>query len=144
MVGNVSSKGHYYYVTGTSNPCLSPFYTIFAPGTINPAGYLEGGAEYSPEVYWWEAEKIHRRALHHFPSALKSAQQKIQEHEREMIPALEEKHTTVNQAAIDSYFNRARKIVADWGSELETMPKIKHGWLFQRYWQEFNRLNSIE
>jgi len=142
MVGNVSSKGRYYYVTGTSNPCLSPFYPIFASGTINPAGYLEGGAEYSPEVYWWEAEKVHRRALHHFPTALKSARQKIEEHERDMIQFLEEKRITANQAAIDSYFSRARKIVADWGAELEAMPKIKHGWLYQRYWQGYHRLNG--
>jgi dipeptidase len=142
MVGNVSGNGHQYYVTGASNPCLSPFFPVFSPGTITPAGYLEGGADYSPQVYWWEAEKIHRRALHHFPAALKSAQHKIQEHERDMLQSIEEQHVTVNQAAIDSYFGRARKIVDEWGAELEAMPKIKHNWFFQRYWQGYHRLNG--
>ncbi|MDD5647957.1 MAG: hypothetical protein PHY03_03385, partial [Dehalococcoidia bacterium] len=138
---NVSNKGHYYYVTGASNPCLSPFYPIFATGTISPAGYLEGGAEYSPEVYWWESERIHRKALHHFPAAQKSAQRKIQEYEQEMIPSIEEKRVPLNQAAIDNYFSRARKIVTDWGAELESLPKIKHGWLYRRYWQGYHKLN---
>jgi len=59
-----------------------------------------------------------------------------------MIRSFEKKRISANQAAIDSYFSRARKIVADWGAELETMPKIKHNWLFQRYWQGYHRLNG--
>ena len=144
MVGNVSSQGQHYYVTGASNPCLSPFYPIFAPGTINPAGYLEGKAEYDSEAYWWYAEKLHRRALHSFPAALKSAQKRIQEHESDMIQDLEGNKITPNQAAIDSYFARARETVEDWAKELEILPKIRHDWIYRLYWQGYSRLNAVE
>ena len=53
-----------------------------------------------------------------------------------------DKSVTANQAAIDSYFSRARKIVDDWGAELEAMPKIKHDWFFHRYWQGYHKLNG--
>ena len=144
LAGNVSSKGHFYYVTGAANPCLSPFFPIFSPGTVTPAGYLEGKAEYDKEAYWWYAEKLHRIALRHFPAALKSVKARIADYEAEMLRETEGAGNPPNQAAIDKYFSRARAIVSGHGEELASLPAIKHGWLYNRYWQGFNKLNAVE
>jgi len=144
FVGNVSAKGQHYYVTGAANPCLSPYYPVFSAGTINPAGYLEGGSEYNEEVYWWQCEKLHRQALWHYPAALKSIQPRIITYEQEMIQAVEEMNISLNQAAIDRYFGKTRNIIMEWGAELKAMPVTKPGWLYRSYWQGFNRLNGIE
>ena len=144
LVGNVSSKGHFYYVTGAANPCLSPFFPVFGPGTATPAGYLEGGAEYDREAYWWHAEKLHRDALGHFPAALKSVKGRIAGYEKEMLQDIEGAGTPPNQAAIDRYFSRAGAIVRTHGDEIKSLPTIKLGWLYNRYWQGFNKLNAVE
>jgi dipeptidase len=144
FVGSVSSKGHFYYATGAANPCLSPFFPVFSPGTVTPAGYLEGKAEYDKETYWWYAEKLHRKALHHFPAALKSIKPRIAEYESEMLRETEGAGNPPNQAAIDKSFSRARAIVGGHGEELTSLPAIKHGWLYSRYWQGFNKLNAVE
>ena len=144
FVGNVSGKGHFYYVTGAANPCLSPFFAVFSPGTITPAGYLEGRAEYDKEAYWWYAEKLHRIALHHFPAALKSIKPRIAEYESEMLQDTEGSGAPLNQAAIDKYFSRAKAIVRGHGEEIRNLPAIKHGWLYSRYWQGYNKLNAVD
>lgn len=144
LVGNVSSKGHFYYATGAANPCLSPFFPIFSAGTITPAGYLEGRAGYDKEAYWWHAEKLHRKALKHYPAALKSIKARTADYEAEMLQDTEGTGTPPNQAAIDKYFSRARDIVSGHGEGLKSLPSIKHGWLYSRYWQGFNKLNAVE
>ncbi len=144
LVSKLSSTGANVYVTGAANPCLSPFYPVFGAGTVNPAGYLEGGAEFNEEVYWWECERLHRKALWHYPDALKDIQPKIGEYEQDMLKSVEDAGATLNQAAVNEYFGKARSIVREWGGKLDGMPKTKPGWLFQRYWQGYNKLNGIE
>lgn len=144
LVGNVSSRGQFYYVTGAANPCLSPFFPIFSQGTVTPAGYLEGRAEYDRESYWWHAEKQHRKALRHYPGALKSIRPRIAEYEGEMLAATEGAGKPPDQAAIDKYFGRARAIINGHGEEVGSLPSISHGWLYNRYWTGFNKLNAIE
>lgn len=142
LVGNVSEKIQHYYVTGASAPCLRPFFPVFAAGTLTPAGYLEGGAEYNGEAYWWQCEKQHRRALRHFPAALKDIRPRIASYEQEMLEALEDMNLTFNQATADKYFTRARNIVNDWGASLDAMPETSTGWLYNRYWQGYSKLNG--
>ncbi len=48
LVGRVSDREQFFYVTGASNPCISPFYPVFSGGTVTPAGYLQAGAEPRP------------------------------------------------------------------------------------------------
>jgi dipeptidase len=144
MVGNVNEKRSLLYVTGTANPCLSPFYPVFGPGTANPAGYLEGQADYSPDSYWWQCEKLHRQALLRFPSALKEIHSKTEGYERDMLQTIERAGTAPSQSSIDRYFNLARKIVGEWGSTLANLPEARPGFLFLKYWRDYNRLNGIE
>ncbi|MGA9049227.1 MAG: peptidase U34 [Dehalococcoidia bacterium] len=144
MVGNVNEKRGLLYVTGAANPCLSPFYPVFGPGTANPAGYLEGEADYNPDSYWWQCEKLHRQALLRFPSALKEIQSKTALYESAMLKDVEGAGVSPNQSSIDRYFAGTRSIVWDWGSTLANLPEIRPGFLFRRYWQGYNRLNGIE
>ncbi|MBN1375823.1 MAG: C69 family dipeptidase [Dehalococcoidia bacterium] len=144
LVGKASGDHAIVYVTGSSNPCLSPFYPVFSVGTASPAGYLEGGAEYNGETYWWECERFHRRALLHYPDALKAIQPRIMEYEVDMLQSVESAAAPPTQAEINRYFNQARGIVKEWGAKLDGMPVTKPGWLFRRYWQGYNKLNGID
>jgi dipeptidase len=143
LVCRLTGGGTNVYVTGASNPCLSPFYPVFSPGTVNPAGYLEGGAEFNDEAYWWACERLHRRALWRFPAAIDSIQPRIKDYEQEMRNAVEGPGATVNQAAVNGYFNRARDLVREWGAKLEGLPETKPGRFFSRYWYGYNKLNGI-
>lgn len=143
MVANVNGKEQHYYVTGAGNPCLSPFFPVFSSGTLTPAGYLEGAADYNGEAFWWQCEKLHRQALWRFPAALKDMQVHTAAYEQEMLQSLEEMHALVNQAIVDSCFARVRNMVNDWGDRLNTMPETSAGWLFRRYWHGYKSLNGI-
>jgi secernin len=144
FVGKIAADRQNYYVTGSANPCLSPFYPVFGAGTANPVGYLEGSAEYNEHAYWWQCEKLHRKALGRFPDALRDVEARIGLYEEEMLKAVEDSVATVNQAVIDRQFARVNNIVKEWGSTLDKMPETKPGWLFRRYWQGYDKLNGIE
>jgi dipeptidase len=144
MVAKIGKENKFYYTTGASNPCLSPYYPIFFSGTVNPAGYVEGGADYDAASFWWECEKPHRKALWHFPAALDAIQPQIAEYEQEMLAAVEGGKVPLNQDTINKYFAKARAITRDWGARLDSMPLRKPKWLFRRYWRSYNKLNGIE
>ncbi len=143
MVANLGKKAQFYYTTGAANPCMSPYYPIFFPDTLNPAGYLEGGANYDAKSFWWECEKLHRQALWHFANALKTIQPQIKKLENEMIPSVENGGVPLNQKTIDKYFTEARTITRKWGDKLDSLPVKKPKWLFRRYWQGYNKLNGL-
>ncbi|MBM3119363.1 MAG: peptidase U34 [Chloroflexi bacterium] len=144
MVAKIGKQQQFYYTTGASNPCLSPYYPVFSSGTVNPSGYLDGDAGYSAEPFWWECEKLHRKALWHFPAALDAIQPQIAEYEQGMLAAVEGGKVPLTQDTIDKYFTKARAIPRDWGTKLDSLPLRKPKWLFCRYWQSYNRLNGIE
>jgi secernin len=143
MVAKLDKKAQSYYVTGAANPCLSPYFPVFAPGTAASAGYVEAGADYDPASYWWECEKLHRRALWHYQPALGAIRTEIKKYEDGMISAVERGRKPLKQEAIDKYFNSARDIVRNWGTGLEGLPEKKPKWLFRRYWQGYNKLNGL-
>jgi secernin len=144
FVGRMTADQQNYYVTGAANPCLSPFYPVFGPGTANPVGYLEGGAGYNENAYWWQCEKLHRKALWHFPTALKDIGPRIRLYEEEMLRSVQSAGTFPNQAIIDRQFARAGTLVKEWGSRLDKMHEDRPGWLFRRYWKGYNKLNGTE
>ncbi len=144
MVVKIGKEKQFYYTTGASNPCLSPYYLVFLPGTVNPAGYVEGNADYSAASFWWECEKLHRKALWHFPAALDAIQPQIAEYEQEMLAAVEGSKVPLSQDTINKYFAKARAITRDWGARLDSLPLRKPKWLFRRYWQGYNKLNGLE
>jgi secernin len=144
MAAKLGKKAQFYYTTGAANPCLSPYFPIFALGTAVPSGYKDGGADYNPVSYWWECERLHRRALWHYKAALDAIQPKIKKYEDEMISSVEKGRSSLKQGAVDKYFGKARDIVRDWGAELDSLEVKKPKWLFRRYWQGYNKLNGIK
>lgn len=143
LVAKISKESQFYYTTGASNPCLTPYYPVFLSGTVNPAGYVEGGADYDTKSFWWECERLHREALRHFPYALEAIRPQIAEYEQAMLGAVEGGKESLTQDTVDGYFTRARDITRDWGARLDSLPLRKPNWLFRRYWQGYNRLNGL-
>ncbi|HIE16896.1 MAG TPA: peptidase U34 [Dehalococcoidia bacterium] len=144
LVAKLEERTQFYYTTGAANPCLSPYYPVFLPDTVNPEGYVEGGADYSEASYWWQCEKLHRRALWHFTAALDAIQPVIAEYEGEMLAAVEGGAVPFNQKTVDEYFTRARAITRDCGGRLASLPLRRPRLLFRCYWRGYNRLNRIE
>ncbi len=142
MAAKLEEKTQSFYVTGAANPCLSPYFPVFAPGTAIPAGYVDGGAGYDAASYWWECEKLHRRALWHYRPALDAIRPEVKKYEDGMISAAE-KGPALNQKGIDKYFSSARDTVRNWGAKLDGLPAKKPKWLFRRYWQGYNKLNGL-
>ena len=144
MVAKIGKDKQFYYTTAAANPCMTPYYPIFFPDTVNPAGYLEGDANYDAKSFWWECEKLHRQALWHFADALDAIQPQIEKYEKEMISSMENGRVLLNQGTVDKYFTKARTVVKNWGAKLDSLPLTKPKWLFRRYWQGYNKLNGIE
>jgi secernin len=144
MVAKLGKKAQFYYTTGAANPCMSPYYPVFFSGTVNPAGYLDGGASYDAESFWWECEKLHRQALWCFKAALSTIQPRVKKYEEEMISSVENGRVLLNQDTVDKYFTQARTMIRNWGAKLDSLPATKPKWLFRRYWQGYNKLNGIE
>ena len=143
MVAKLGKKAQFYYTTGAANPCMSPYFPVFSHGTVAPKGYVAGGADYDPGSYWWECEKLHRRALWHFTAALNAIQPQIKKYENEMISSVENGRVPLNQDTVDKYFTKARTMVKKWGDKLDSLPVTKPKWLFRRYWQSYDKLNGL-
>ena len=143
LVANIEKDRQFYYTTGAANPCMSPYYPIFLPGTVNPSGYSEGAADYDAESFWWQSERLHRQALWRFAPALHAIQPQISQYEGEMISAMEGGQLALGQATIDNYFSRARTIAENWGATLDGLEPQKPKRSFRRYWRNYDKTNGI-
>ena len=143
LVAKISKGRQFFYTTGASNPCISPFFPVFSPDTIIPKGYKEGEANYESKSYWWKSERFHRKALNNFCSALLKIQPMIMEYEEKMIAYTEKKSTDLTQKSIDNFFTLAQKLVTNWGSKLNGLVPEKTGWSFNHYWRKYNKQNGI-
>jgi secernin len=144
MVAKVGKDKQFYYITGAANPCMSPYYPIFFPDTVNPTGYLEGDARYDAKSFWWESEKLHRKALWHFTAAVNVIQPQMKHHEEGMISSIEGGQAPLNQATIDEYFAKARAMARSWGATLDKLTPTKLSWFFSQYWRSYNKLNGVK
>ncbi len=144
LVAKIGQEQQLYYTTGASNPCLTPYYPVFLPNTVNPAAYVEGGAHYDGKSFWWQCEKLHRKALWHFTYALDAIRPQIAQYELEMLAAVEGGRVSLTQDTVDRYFAKARDIIGDWGARLDSLPVKKPNLLFRRYWQGYNKLNGLD
>ncbi len=143
LVARLADSGDGFYATASANPCMSPFFPVFAPGTGMPAGYRPGAAAYDPSSYWWESERLHRLALPRFGRALDSMRPRLEAYEREMLAEVESGGQT-DQAAVDRFFEKARGLVRRWGAEMEKLPARRLGPVSRFYWSRLNRLDGIE
>lgn len=143
MVARIGSDRKSFYVTGASNPCLSPFFPVFAPGTALPSAYKPGNASFDPESYWWSCERLHRKAMKRFHEARETAAAMIESYEKDMIAAVEHSSGPLGQEAIDSLFGRALDLVKEWGGRLDQMKGQRLSWLYKRHWNRYNRINNV-
>ncbi|OWY20494.1 hypothetical protein C7N43_27065 [Sphingobacteriales bacterium UPWRP_1] len=66
-----SGKPHTVWVTGTSMPCLSVYKPLFFAGNpLSGAWSILPGATPNHSL-WWQAEMLHRNAIHHYKEFLK-------------------------------------------------------------------------
>ena len=143
LVAQLDPKNNLYLTTGTSNPCLSPFFPIFTKGTRLPKGYIDGGEYYNQDSFWWQCEKYHRLALGCFPDSLSQISSLYKDFEGKIMGRLEENSFTANQKEIDAYFQEVREMVSEWGGQLEGVTLEKTNWFYRYYWQRYNKLNRI-
>ncbi len=143
MVARIARDRQFVYTTGASNPCLTPYWPIFLPGTAIPAGYEEAGARYDAGAFWWECERLHREALWHFVAARDAIKPVVADYEKEMMSSIEGGMAPMNQTTVDRYFSAAKTITGEWGATLDRLPITRYGRSFRRYWQKYNELNGI-
>lgn len=143
LVAKISKDKQFFYTTGASNPCISPFFPVFSPKTVIPTEYKGGRENYSQDSYWWQSERFHRKALKNFNSALLKIHPSIIEHEEKMILSIEENTSSLTQKNIDKYFLQAQNMVKNWGYQLEKLVPVKTGWRFSHYWRKYNKRNGI-
>jgi len=145
LVASISKENNFYYTTGASNPCLSPYFPVFSYNTKLPKEYKEGSAYYDQNSYWWESEYYHRKALKYYHSALRKVQPLIDNYEQKMITGIENanKDEDINQDLIDEYFVQAQDIVGNWGAGLDKLPRIQLSLYYRYYWRKYNRRNKI-
>ena len=143
LVAKISEDKQFYYTTGASNPCMSPYFPIFSSNTTVPDEYIEGNVSYDSKSYWWESEKFHRKALKNINTALLEIQPLILDYEQKMILSLESNSVPLTQEIINDYFIWARAIVKNWGSKLDSYHPVKLGWYYSYYWRKYNQKNGI-
>jgi secernin len=144
MVARLTEGEKYYYTTGASNPCISPYFPVFNRETSVPASYREGNGEFDEQAFWWESEKLHRKSLWHFSGALKEIKPVMEAYEKRMIAEVENNSIAFGQDTADKYFYEAGQIVRRWGEKLDKLPLKKPGWFFRRYWQNYNKINGVD
>jgi secernin len=143
LIASIGKEKNFYYTTGASNPCLSPYFPIFYYNTQVPKEYKEGNVYYNQNSYWWESEFYHRKALQYFNYALMEIQPLMNDYEKEMFTVIEANDLSINQDVIDSYFVKARAVVRDWGSKLDKLSPEKAGYYYKYYWHRYNKRNGI-
>ncbi|MEA2021562.1 MAG: C69 family dipeptidase, partial [Candidatus Caldatribacteriota bacterium] len=111
MVAKLGKDKQFFYTTGASNPCMSPFFPVFSPESEIPGKYAEGKASYCRESYWWECERFHRKTLKNMNAAILKIQPLIIDYEKNMISFVEENLSRLTQKAIDKYFTQAQNLI---------------------------------
>jgi len=143
MVGKLGKDKSIIYTTGASNPCMSPFFPVFAAGTDIPENYKTGNEKYSPKSYWWKCENYHREALKNINAAILKIKPELLNFEKEMMDDMEKNTVEVSQKVIDKYFKMAMDLVENWGLSLNLLVQKKTGWIFRFYWAKYNQRNGM-
>jgi len=143
MVAKLTKDKHLFYTTGASNPCMSPFFPVFLPGTDIPEDYIVGNENYHLKSYWWESEYYHRKALKNMRIAISKIQPLIIDYEKNMISFVEKNALVLVQKSIDKYFELAQSLVKNWGSSLDMLLPVKTNWIFRYYWRRYNQRNKM-
>jgi len=139
LVACLGPKKRGFFATGSSTPCLSPFFPVAVEAPGIPADYRPGGEGLDSGGFWWEMESLHRRALPRFESARARAMEKIAPYERALLDDFNNRADGFSQNDIDAYFDQARTLKREWGNELEGLRPVRLPLLYRVYWAAYNR-----
>ena len=128
------------FATGSSTPCLSPFFPVRPAADGLPKSYAPGGESYDPAAYWWLAERFHRQALPRFAAAQAAARSRIAAYEREMLADCAD---GIAAGKVERWFGRGRALVEEWGASLGGMSPERLPLIYSLYWRRRNRRNRI-
>ncbi len=143
LVTKIGKEKIFSYTTGASNPCLSPYFPIFAPNTKLPQGYVKGESDFNPDVFWWKAEKIHRKAVMNYIDSKELLDQKLDEYEKRMLDFVENQNNILDQQQIDKYFSDVENLYIEWGNNVSKLPNMKCKFAYKKFWSKYNKLNSV-
>ncbi|MDD3627068.1 MAG: C69 family dipeptidase [bacterium] len=139
ITAELSDKGCRYFTTGSSNPCLSPYFPIFTEGTILPKEYLPGGEFFDLNSFWWRSERFHRRAF------LKTENLRVDL--RLEIYNLEDELKKINrnciQSEIDNYFKKVLLLIEKYEEKLNNYPDKNVNFFYRKYWNGYNKKNRV-
>jgi len=126
LVAEAGVNRRLYWTTGASNPCLSPYFPIYMPGTNTPNDYVEGDAVLNKEAFWWKSEILHRRASADFKTALSLFRPLIDGYEHKMLVDLESGSVHFGQDTIEKYFQEVLAIIGNCVKALDKADFDKH------------------
>lgn len=121
MVSRVTADGAMHYLTGTSSPCLS----VYKPVLMGRDNHLG-----DTEKLFWQHERLHRLV--------------IRDYARRRAVFEEARVTFQAEALLSSEAWEAhRQKIRDWTNRVEEVkPQRKSYSLFDRYWDEQNKLDQ--
>ncbi|MFO8056589.1 MAG: carcinine hydrolase/isopenicillin-N N-acyltransferase family protein [bacterium] len=143
MVAGLGKQRRLLYTTGASNPCMSRFFPVDFPRRGLPGSYQPAGAAYDPQSYWWEAERVHRRALFCFNKALDLVKPLIKQKEEEMVRRWESEKDLPEEDFADKMFADSRRDLYSLEDKLANLKPERTGFCYRRYWKRLNRKNGI-
>ena len=144
LIAKIGKEKIYSYSTGSANPCLSPYFPIFAPNTNLPQDYMKGEGKFNPEAFWWIAEKYHRKAIMNYADSKVLLDQKMGKFEKHMLDDVENQNTMLDQKLIDNYFSDVEDIYTKWGKEIAPLPNMKGKFYYKNFWKKFTKTNGIK
>jgi dipeptidase len=123
LVSDLTAPRPLHWVTGTSAPCLSLFKPVVLGFDLPDQGPSPTD-HFDEASLWWRHERLHRRALKDFPTALAAIAQQRDQTEagfRSRIAAASEKGDVELAEAVRVCWREAEAIEADWS---ETVQRI--------------------
>ena len=144
LIAKIGKENTLTYTTGASNPCLSPYFPIFASNTSLPNGYLKSEQNFNLDAFWWKSEKYHRKAVLNYLPSKELLNSRIEIYEKQMLEYVENPKNILDQQKIDEYFSEVDNIITKWGNKILSMPNMKGNFAYKHFWQKYNKLNDIK
>jgi dipeptidase len=141
MVSVLGTGKKLHFATGSSNPCLSPFFPVFGSDADLPSGYGPGSDHPSRTAWWWEAEILHRRAQDRFVPVSRIMARDLASYENEMLESVGK--SGVDRQSMDLWFERARGAAFGLAGRLETLPARRPPLFYRLYWRRINSQDGI-
>ena len=140
------NKASTYWLTGTSNPCVSVYKPFFMGGnSLKQTEFTEPGAKFD-NSFWWQAEKFHRQVMknyHESKSIFNTEQLALQKNlfDSERILISQKANLTELDQFSSAALKQHKEAIANWQSAIsEIKPSIKwHQFIYKNYYQKQNK-----